>query len=115
MHVAIAFVGWLGVIALVCWRTAWQMPDGYGNAIFQLQFWSGLISLLCVVGGVGFLTDRRRSERRFGMRSIAVGVALFLGGTIGGYALDLHLGLPAHHATDVTSAAKTYLATCGST
>ena len=85
------------------------MPDGYGNAIFQLQIWAGTLSLLCVVGGVAFIVDEKRPNRKFGIRSVAIGAAVFVGATIAGYALELHLGLSDGHAFEVRHAAKHFL------
>lgn len=85
----VAFFGWLGVCALVSWRTAFQMPDGYGNAIFLLQIPGALASSWLLA--LALDTLRWRGQR---VKLAIAGGVVFLVTNVGGWFLDVAMGLP---------------------
>jgi hypothetical protein len=96
-----AFLLWLGVCALVSWRTAFQMPDGFGNAIFGCQLLAGAISsLMMAIYLPPAIGQMRTMPRRTAQKFVAIALVVFLAGNIGGYALDRGLGLPERYADD---------------
>ncbi len=121
-----AFFFWMGACALVSWRTAFQMPDGFGNAIFGMQILAAAISgaLMAaylpslinprfeIITSVNQATGHLRTKtipRRTAARAVAIAVAVFLAGNIGGYALDRAMGLPDRYADDAVPALTTWV------
>lgn len=106
-----AFFLWVGVCALVSWRTAFQMPEGFGNAIFGLQLLGGGISSLLMAMGLPPAINPRITTmaKRSAWKLVAVAIVVFLAGNIGGYALDRGMGLPKRYADDAVSPLATWV------
>jgi hypothetical protein len=116
MGVVVFFV-WIGVCALVSWLTAFQMPDGYGNAIFLLQIVGAIVSAGCLTMGLPTAIDPTTKvvvsgpgggpnvyttwPRRKGVKLSIIGGAVFVVTNVGGWYLDVAMGLPQRHAAKV--------------
>lgn len=105
----LTFFAWLAFCLGVSWLTAFQMPDGYGNAIFLFQFVGAFVSAGFLAMGLPtaidpstkiVVTNRlgRNIEttwpREKGRRLAIIGGVVFLVTNVGGWALDRAMGLP---------------------
>jgi hypothetical protein len=123
MGVVVFFV-WIGVCALVSWLTAFQMPDGYGNAIFLLQIVGAVVSGALLAMGLPTAIDPKTKvvvsgsgggpnyyttwPRRKGVKLSIIGGAVFVVTNVGGWYLDVAMGLPYRHAWKVQWRAESW-------
>jgi hypothetical protein len=117
----LTFFAWLGVSALVSWLTAFQMPDGYGNAIFFVQFVGAFVSAGFMAMGLPtaidpttkvVVTNRLGNNiettwpREKGVRYAIIGGVVFVVANVGGYVLDRALGLPDRYRSKVADSVR---------
>jgi hypothetical protein len=112
----LVFFGWLAFCGVVSWLTAFQMPDGYGTALFALQIIGAIISSGCMAQGLPtaidpstkvVVTNRLGNNfettwpREKGMKIAIAGGVIFLVTNVGGWFLDTGMGLPERYMTKV--------------
>ena len=118
----LTFFAWMGVCALASWLTAFRMPDGYGNAIFLVQFFGAFVSAgymamglptaidpttkVVVSGGHGNPNRVTTWPRRKGVKLAIIGGVVFVVSNLGGYILDRALGIPSRHLQKAERAAE---------
>lgn len=118
----LVFFAWLGVCALVSWLTAFQMPEGYGNAIVVVQFFGAFVSggfmamglptaldptTKVVVSGPGGGPNVYTTwPRRKGVKLAITGGIVFVVTNVGGWFLDVAMGLPQRYRWPLEAQAR---------
>ncbi|HUQ07486.1 MAG TPA: hypothetical protein VM261_33565 [Kofleriaceae bacterium] len=116
----LVFFAWIGVCVLTSWLTAFQMPDGFGNAIFMAQILGAIPSAGFMAMGLPTAIDpsfeidpsgRRhgrptRWPRRKGLNLVIAGGVIFLLTNVGGWFLDVAMGLPDRYRTPLAGQAR---------